>query len=250
MRTSHRLWLCFGLLSAIVGWNPALPTSVNALRRSTIDADARQTSAPRPGRPGAALSGAQGAGKAVQAPPLQAPALTPAPGNPVANISTAFGDITIELFNDRAPVSVENFLQYAKEGFYSDTVFHRVKPGFMIQGGGFTASLVEKPTRPPIQNEATNGLRNTRGTVGMARMAALRSATAQFYINVLDNRRLDHTGYAPDEFGYAVFGRVLSGMEVVDRIAVVPTRSTAGMDDVPVEPVIIKSVTVQKEPPL
>jgi cyclophilin family peptidyl-prolyl cis-trans isomerase len=166
----------------------------------------------------------------------------------VVTVSTSFGDITIELFKGLAPVSVENFLQYVTEGFYSDTVFHRVKAGFMIQGGGFTPSLAEKPTRAPIQNEATNGLRNTRGTVGMARMAQLRSATAQFYINVVDNRRLDHTGYAPDEFGYAVFGRVLSGMDVVDRIAAVPTRSTAGMDDVPVEPVIIKSVSVQKEP--
>ena len=171
---------------------------------------------PRPGR-GEAPTGQT---KAVEAPPLQAPAPTqPAPGNPVATISTSLGDITIELFNDRAPVSVENFLQYARDGFYSDTIFHRVKPGFMIQGGGFTPSFSEKPTRPPIQNEATNGLRNTRGTVAMARMAALRSATAQFYINVADNRRLDHTGYSPDDFGYAVFGRVLSGMDVVDKIA-------------------------------
>jgi cyclophilin family peptidyl-prolyl cis-trans isomerase len=182
----------------------------------------------------------------VEAPPLQAPATAPAPGNQVATISTSFGDITIELFNDRAPVSVENFVQYAREGFYSDTIFHRVKPGFMIQGGGFTPSFSEKPTRPPIQNEATNGLRNTRGTVAMARMAALRSATAQFYINVADNRRLDHTGYSPDEFGYAVFGRVLSGMDVVDRIAAVPTHSTDSMDDVPVQPVIIKSVQVRQ----
>ena len=116
----------------------------------------------------------------------------------------------------------------------------------MIQGGGFTPSFSEKPTRPPIQNEATNGLRNTRGTVAMARMAALRSATAQFYINVADNRRLDHTGYSPDEFGYAVFGRVLSGMDVVDKIAAVPTHSTESMDDVPVQPVIIKGVQVRQ----
>ena len=115
----------------------------------------------------------------------------------------------------------------------------------MIQGGGFTPSLAEKPTRPPIQNEATNGLRNLRGTVAMARKAALRSATDQFYVNVADNRRLDHLSYSPDEFGYAVFGRVLSGMDVVDRIAAVPTHSTADMDDVPVEPVIIKSVQIR-----
>ena len=161
-------------------------------------------------------------------------------------ISTSLGDITIELFNDHAPVSVENFLAYANEGFYAGTVFHRVKAGFMIQGGGFTATLAEKPTRGPIQNEATNGLRNMRGTVAMARTEALRSATSQFYINVVDNRMLDHTGYSPSDFGYAVFGRVLSGMDVVDRIAAVPTHSTAGMDDVPVEPVIIQGVTIRK----
>jgi cyclophilin family peptidyl-prolyl cis-trans isomerase len=234
MCTSRSLWFSVAAFSALLAWNPAVQGSVNALRGSATAADRGQ--APAAGT------------KAVEAPPLQPPAPTPAPGNPIAIISTSMGDITIELFKDRAPVSVENFLQYAAEGFYADTVFHRVKAGFMIQGGGFTPSLAEKPTRPPIQNEATNGLRNTRGTVGMARMAALRSATAQFYINVVDNRRLDHTGYAPDDFGYAVFGRVLSGMDVADRIAAVPTHSTEGMDDVPVDPVIIKSVTVQKEP--
>ena len=241
MRTSHRLWLFIAFLSVAAGWSPAPPGSVNVLRAAAAEADVRQTSVPNRPEP-------RDRNQTVQVPPLQAPAPTPAPGNPVVTVSTSFGDITIELFKGLAPVSVENFLQYAAEGFYADTVFHRVKAGFMIQGGGFTASLAEKPTRPPIQNEATNGLRNARGTVGMARMAALRSATAQFYINVVDNRRLDHTGYAPDEFGYAVFGRVLSGMDVVDKIAAVPTRSTAGMDDVPVEPVIIKGVTVQKEP--
>jgi cyclophilin family peptidyl-prolyl cis-trans isomerase len=182
----------------------------------------------------------------VQVPPLQAPADAPAPGNPVVLVSTSSGDITLELFKDRAPVSVANFLGYVTDGFYADTVFHRVKQGFMIQGGGYTAALVEKPTRPPIQNEATNGLRNLRGTVAMARRAQLRSATAQFYINVVDNRTLDHTGYAPDEFGYAVFGRVLDGMDVVDRIAAVPTRTTADMQDVPVEPVIIRGARVIK----
>ena len=183
--------------------------------------------------------------RAVHAPPLQAPADVPAPGNPVVLISTSLGDITLELFKDRAPVSVANFLGYVTEGFYTDTVFHRVKKGFMIQGGGYTAALVEKPTKPPIQNEATNGLRNLRGTVAMARRAQLRSATAQFFINVADNRVLDHTGYAPDEFGYAVFGRVLDGMGAVDQIALVPTRTTADMQDVPVEPVIIRSVRVK-----
>ena len=223
MRTpaNHRRFLVS--LTAYLGWSLSLA--------------AGQEPSARPVQPPAGT-------RTVQVPPLQAPADAPAPGNPLVVISTAFGDITLELFKDRAPVSVANFLGYVNERFYSDTIFHRVKKGFMIQGGGYTAALVEKPTRPPIQNEATNGLRNLRGTVAMARRAQLRSATAQFYINVVDNRSLDHTGYAPDEFGYAVFGRVLDGMETVDRIAAVPTRTTADMQDVPVEPVIIKSVRV------
>jgi len=165
-------------------------------------------------------------------------------------MSTSLGDMTFELFKDGAPVSVENFIRYVSEGFYEGTVFHRVKKGFMIQGGGFTADLTEKPTHPPIQNEATNGLSNARGTLAMARRMALRSATSQFYINVADNRMLDHTGYSPDEFGYAVFGRVLSGMDVVDRIAAVPTKTAGEMEDVPVDPVIIKSVRIIKPAPL
>ncbi len=223
------LFAVFALLAA----SPGLPASVSALRQPAV----RPASQSVPGTPADRT-------RTIEAPPLQPPA--PVPGNPVAVVSTSMGDFTIELLTDRAPVSVENFVQYAREGHYSDTVFHRVKPGFMIQGGGFTPSLSEKTTRPPIQNEATNGLRNLRGTVAMARMAALRSATDQFYVNVADNRRLDHTGYSPDEFGYAVFGRVLSGMEVVDRIAAVPTHSTAGMDDVPLEPVIIRSVQIRQ----
>jgi len=182
----------------------------------------------------------------AQAPPVQPQADVPAPGNPVVLVSTSLGDITVELYKDKAPVSVENFLQYANEGFYNDTVFHRVRKGFMIQGGGFTATLVEKPTRGPILNEATNGLNNVRGTLAMARRQALRSATSQFYINVVDNHALDHTGFSPGDFGYAVFGRVLSGMEVADRIAAVPTTSKGDMEDVPIEPVVIKGVRVVK----
>jgi len=175
---------------------------------------------------------------AVQA---QAPAvLEPAPGNPVAVISTSMGDITVELFKDRAPVSVENFLRYANEGFYGGTIFHRVVKGFVVQGGGYLPGMVEKPTREPIQNEATNGLKNTRGTLAMARTQTLRSATSQFYINVANNSALDHRGYTPADFGYAVFGRVLSGMDVADRIADVPTQA-----ENPVEAVTIKSVTVK-----
>ena len=170
---------------------------------------------------------------------------TPAPGNPTVLISTSLGDITVELYKDRAPVSVQNFLQYVTEGFYPGTIFHRVIPGFMIQGGGFTADLVEKPTRPPIRNEATNGLNNVRGTLAMARTESLRSATAQFFINVGDNRaKLDHRGFSPEDFGYAVFGRVLSGLEVCDRIATVKTQRNGPHEDVPVAPILITAVRV------
>lgn len=187
---------------------------------------------------------------ALQA-PAPAPAVPqPAPGNPVAVISTGLGDITVELFKDRAPASVENFLQYVTEGFYTGTIFHRVVPGFMIQGGGFTPGMEEKATRPPIQNEATNGLNNVRGTLAMARTQALRSATSQFFINVADNRAtLDHRGFSPQDFGYAVFGRVLTGMEIVDRIVAVPTRTVGPHSNVPVEAVVIKEVKLTSPAP-
>jgi len=180
----------------------------------------------------------------VGAQPVAPP--TPAPGNPVAVITTTMGEITVELFKDRAPASVENFVQYATDGFFNGTIFHRVIPGFMIQGGGFTPDLTEKPTRPPIRNEATNGLNNVRGTLAMARTQALRSATAQFFINVSDNRsKLDHRGYSPADFGYAVFGRVLTGLEVADKIAAVKTATSGPHSDVPIEPVLITGVRVK-----
>lgn len=178
--------------------------------------------------------------------PREAPP-QPAPGNPVAVISTSLGDITVELFKDRAPVSVENFLSYAAAGFYEGTVFHRVISGSLIQGGGLTADLAEKPTRPPIRNEATNGLSHRRGTLGMARTRGLRSATAQFFINLTDNRSsFDHRGYSPDDFGYAVFGRVLSGMEVCDRIGAAKTAAVGPHEEVPVEPIVITGVRVRQ----
>ena len=165
--------------------------------------------------------------------------------HPVVVIETSAGSITIELFKEQAPVSVENFLRYARDGFYPGTIFHRVVPGYVIQGGGFTEDLAEKPTRPPIQNEATNGLSNRRATVAMAPTRVLRSGTSQFFINLADNRSLDHTGYAPDEFGYAVFGRVSEGMDVVDRIGASPTSDRGGMPNVPVTAVVITRVTVK-----
>jgi peptidyl-prolyl cis-trans isomerase A (cyclophilin A) len=169
----------------------------------------------------------------------------PAPGNPVAVIDTSAGPITVELFKDRAPVSVENFLQYVRDGFYTGTIFHRVVPGYVIQGGGYTKELVEKETRPPIQNEATNGLRNRRMTLAMARKRQLRSATSQFYINLADNPSLDYRGLAPEDFGYAVFGRVLDGIDVVAQIGAAPTATREGMENVPVTPILIKSVTIR-----
>jgi peptidyl-prolyl cis-trans isomerase A (cyclophilin A) len=178
--------------------------------------------------------------------PAPAAAPQPAPGNPVVVIETSAGAITAELFKDRAPVSVENFLQYLREGHYGGTIWHRVVPGYVIQGGGYTPELVEKSTHPPIQNEATNGLSNLRGTLAMARTRQARSATSQFYINLANNPSLDHRGFSPDDFGYAVFGRVLAGMDVVDRIAAVRTASRDGMDTVPVTPVLITSVTEKK----
>jgi peptidyl-prolyl cis-trans isomerase B (cyclophilin B) len=165
--------------------------------------------------------------------------------NPVVVIQTSMGDITIELFRDRAPKSVENFLGYVNEGFYTGTVFHRVIRGIIIQGGGLTADLKRKPTRDPIENEATNGLKNTRGTVAMARAGAVNSATSQFFINTADTSSFDHRGMAPEEFGYAVFGRVTAGMGVVDKIERVKTQA----GDVPTVPVTITGVIIKQPSP-
>jgi peptidyl-prolyl cis-trans isomerase A (cyclophilin A) len=153
-------------------------------------------------------------------------------------LSTSFGDITIELFDAEAPVTVENFLQYVDDGFFNDTIFHRVIPGFMLQGGGFTADMKEKKNRPPIKNEAGNGLKNERGTLSMARTQEINSATSQFFINIKDNAFLDH---GTRDFGYAVFAKVIDGMEVVDRIATVATGNKGMHQDVPIEPVVILS---------
>jgi peptidyl-prolyl cis-trans isomerase A (cyclophilin A) len=153
-------------------------------------------------------------------------------------LSTSLGDITIELFAAEAPVTVENFLQYVDDGFFNDTIFHRVIPGFVLQSGGFTADMKEKTTRPPIKNEAGNGLKNERGTLSMARTQEINSATSQFFINLKDNAFLDH---GTRDFGYAVFAKVTDGMEVVDRIASVATGNKGMHQDVPIEPVVILS---------
>jgi cyclophilin family peptidyl-prolyl cis-trans isomerase len=156
-------------------------------------------------------------------------------------IKTNHGDISVELFEDKAPVSCENFRQYASDGHYNGTVFHRVIPNFMIQGGGMDENMASKPTREPIKNEADNGESNARGTLAMARTNVVDSATSQFFINLRDNDFLNHGGR---DFGYAVFGRVTDGMNVVDAIAAVETGDRAGHQDVPVEAVTILEVTV------
>lgn len=161
-----------------------------------------------------------------------------------AVIETSLGEITLELDAARAPLTVANFIEYAKAGHYKDTVFHRVINGFMIQGGGFTAAMEQKPTRPPIRNEAANGLKNTRGTIAMARTMVVDSATSQFYINLKDNGFLDHAAPDPRQFGYAVFGRVTKGLDVVDKIAQVRTGNVGYFQNVPTEPVIIRAVKI------
>ena len=168
-----------------------------------------------------------------------------AQNNPVVAVETSLGTITAELDRRNAPVSVANFLAYADSGFYRGTVFHRVIKGFMIQGGGFTADLERKPTRAPIRNEATNGLTNDRGTLALARTNVVDSATAQFFINTVDNPALDNRGTDAASYGYAVFGRVIDGMDVVDRIENVATGRRGPLQDVPDTPVEILSVTVQ-----
>ena len=159
-------------------------------------------------------------------------------------IKTNHGDIDVELFEEKAPISCENFRQYITDGHFSDTVFHRVIPNFMIQGGGFEVGMNQKPCGAPIDNEADNGLHNDNGTIAMARTGDPHSATAQFFINVKDNDFLNHTGKNNQGWGYAVFGKVTDGMDVVERIKAVATTSSAGQQDVPAEDVIINAVEI------
>ena len=163
-----------------------------------------------------------------------------------ATIETDLGNIELELDEKKAPLTVRNLADYAKSGHYDDTIFHRVINGFMIQGGGFTADMSQKPTKDSIRNEAMNGLKNERGTIAMARTMVVDSATSQFFINLVDNNFLDFRSPTPQGFGYAVFGRVVKGMEVVDSIAKVRTGNKGMHQDVPVKPVVIKKVTVEE----
>lgn len=164
---------------------------------------------------------------------------------PTVQIQTNKGIITLELDNKAAPKTVANFVRYAQDGFYEGTIFHRVIPGFMIQGGGMNSALAEKPTRQPIENEAKNGLKNVRGTIAMARRGAPNSATSQFFINHQNNSALNYP--SPDGFGYAVFGKVTSGMDVVDKIAQTPTKQVGIHENVPIEPVVIEKITISPQ---
>ena len=161
-------------------------------------------------------------------------------------MKTSEGTIRIELWADKAPVTVKNFLQYADEGAYDGTIFHRVINDFMIQGGGFTPDMKQKPTHDPIKNEAATDLKNARGTIAMARTNVVDSATSQFFINVKDNDFLDHKNESQAGFGYAVFGKVIEGMDVIDRIKAIPTTSQGMHQDVPSKPIIIESVKREK----
>jgi len=162
--------------------------------------------------------------------------------NPMVVMETSLGTIKIELLEDKAPVTVKNFLEYVDDGYYDGTVFHRVIGNFMIQGGGFTPDMNQKETKAPIKNEADNGLENKRGTLAMARTNVVDSATSQFFINVVDNEFLNHQDKSAQGYGYAVFGRVVEGMDVVDKIKNVSTTTKGYYQDVPKDPVVIKSV--------
>ena len=163
----------------------------------------------------------------------------------LVDFETSVGDFTVELYPEKAPKTVENFLQYVKDGFYDNTIFHRVISRFMIQGGGFERDLTQKPTRAPIVNESNNGLLNHTGTIAMARTPDPNSATSQFFINLVDNQTLNYTSPEPDFVGYCVFGKVVKGMDVVHKIGIAPTGSQRGFSDVPIRPIIIKHVAIK-----
>jgi cyclophilin family peptidyl-prolyl cis-trans isomerase len=164
--------------------------------------------------------------------------------NPIVVLETNYGNIKIELFRDKAPISAENFLAYVTDGFYDGTIFHRVVKGFVIQAGGWMENLKPKQAKAPIKNEATNGLSNLRGTLSVARTSDINSGTTHFFINLVDNKRLDHTGETAAQYGYAVFGKVIEGMDVVDKIAQVEVTAKGGSRDVPVKPVVITKARI------
>lgn len=162
----------------------------------------------------------------------------------MVTMKTSLGELTIELYPKEAPETVRNFLEYVEDGFFDGTIFHRVIPGFVVQGGGLTPDMQPRTTRAPIANEADNGLKNHKGTLSMARTSNPDSATSQFFINLVDNAFLDFTAKTPQGWGYAVFAKVVSGMEVVEKMGKVPTHNASGHQDVPVEPVVIEKAEI------
>ena len=259
MRTALRVFAlaALGLLATTACRKPPSETTADAPAPTPTIA-AQPTPAPKSATP-AATPAPSPQPEAPKPTPVATPAPTPQPtpagqaaasaGNPVVVMKTNMGTLEIELDPERAPLAVKNFLGYVADGHYSGTIFHRVISGFMIQGGGFTADLQQKPTKPPIKLEAGNGLSNVRGTIAMARTGDPDSATCQFFINVVDNSRgLDPGPQGP---GYTVFGKVISGLDVADKIRAVPTgvkpfASGQMMRDVPVENVVIESVTLKQ----
>lgn len=171
-------------------------------------------------------------------------------GPPRVRLSTTLGEIVVELDREHAPLSVDNFLQYVDAGQYDGTIFHQVVDGYVALGGGFTPELVEKPTRTPVRNEAHNGLKNLRGTIAMARdRSSIDSSTCQFFINLQDNPSLDHRSRTAEEYGYCVFGKVIEGMEIVDRLAKVETHDTEAFELIPISPVVIRTARREPSPP-
>ena len=166
---------------------------------------------------------------------------------PHVYVKTNLGGFTIELYPDKAPITVANFLNYVEKGYYSGTIFHRVIKGFMIQGGGFTTDMTQKETAPPIKNEAYNGLKNKKYTLAMARTNVVDSGTSQFFVNTIDNTGLDHKDKTQERFGYCVFAKVIEGSEVIDKIEMVQTTTKGAYGDVPVKPVIIKAMTLMTD---
>jgi peptidyl-prolyl cis-trans isomerase B (cyclophilin B) len=192
-------------------------------------------------------SEAKEAQAAQEAKKVEKPAKEMVSKNPMVVLHTNYGPITVELFQKEAPLSVENFLTYVKDGFYDDTIFHRVVKGFVLQAGGMAeidGTLKQKEQRDPVKNEATNGLSNERGTLSMARTSAINSGTSHFFINLVDNTRLDHRGVDPANYGYAVFGKVADGMDVVDKIADVAVADKGQFKNVPAKPVIINKAQI------
>ncbi len=226
-------WILPLALLAMAGCSKNSKTTDTAVPGSKPTAETRPAARPQT-RPAAPAARNQ---------PAPARKVVATGNNPKVIMKTSMGDIVVELYPDKAPISVKNFLRYVDEKFYDGTIFHRVIKTFVIQGGGFTPDFKKKPTHEPIKNEADNGLKNLRGTIAMARTMALDSATAQFYINVKDNAGLDHRGPGPRAFGYAVFGKVVKGMDVVDKIRNVATGPKGPFPrDCPLQTVTILSV--------